>query len=282
MNRLFSLVNDVKKNNKIKKHIREYFNQEDLYMRGKEETSSKDQSILYFTVHRCASRYVAKIIKQLMTNSDLTYIDLVGYLWHGGQVHRKDMEVYKKYGYVYGPFYGLDKEEMDIPVSNYDDFKILLMLRDPRDVLTSYYFHHAYDPYCNPAQQEYINNRSKKALEKTVDEWVLEETPMFKDRYKAYLDKFHRRPNVLFIKYEDMISDFDNCLRRLENFMNLSPGEKILESIRKQANFSVNKEDVKSHKRQVTPGDYMRKLKVDTINVLNAEFGEILVKLGYK
>jgi hypothetical protein len=282
VNKLFSFIAEVEKNIKINRHIRKSFPQETLFMRGRHVPGNNDQSILYFTVHRCASRFVAATIKRLMTNSGMTHIDLAGYVWHGGKVYGKDTDIYKKSGYVYGPFYGLDREELDFPVSDFDDFRILLMLRDPRDVLTSYYFHHAFDAYYNPAQQEFIDNRSKMALNKTVDEWVLEKTPVFRERYKAYLEKFHGRQNVFFTKYEDMIADFNKWLRGLTEFMNLQPGPEIMESIVKKTSFSVDKENVKSHKRQVTPGDHMRKLKEDTIKILNSEFGEILAALDYK
>ena len=40
-------------------------------------------------------------------------------------------------------------------------------------------------------------------------------------------------------------------------------------------------EDVYSHKRQVTPGDYARKLEKTTIETLNGEFATILTSFGY-
>lgn len=279
---LFDITQKIKRDNNIKKHIREYFPEESLLMNNKHMSQSTHKSILYFTVQRCASRYVMSILKKIKSNSDMTYMDIGGYLWRGGKAHSTPENIYKKTGYIYGPFYGMDKEELNIPIPNTDDFKILLLLRDPRDVLTSYYYHHAYDPYDNPAQQEYIMKRSRDAASKTIDQWVGEKIPIFKARYQEYLDKFIGRPNVLFLKYEDMVGDLNNWLNNLISFSGLDVPRDIADLIIQSADFNVDKENVKSHKRQVTPGDHQRKLTDETIALLNSEFSEILDALKYR
>lgn len=260
----------------IKRHINKLPN-ELLLMKGKHKNFCRNQSILYFTVHRCASRYVVSILKKFAQDSGMTCIDLGGYLWRGGKLYKKKEEVYKKSGYIYGPFYQYDTEFDEIyPIPDIDDYKIVLMLRDPRDVLTSYYFHHCYEIYDNPKQQEFIIERSKEALSKTVDEWVLEKAETFLERYKIYCEKLINRPNVLFFKYEDMINDFHSWLYKLREFTSLNVKEETIKTIIRNASFNVDKEVVKSHKRQVAPGDHKRKLKKETINILNSQYKEVL------
>lgn len=266
---------------RIRQHVRLYCPQEFLLMRGKHISNSKNQSILFFTVHRCASQYIKSVFKQLTEGSTTTFMDIGSYLWKGGRIYSTSREIYKKHGYIYGPFYGMDKEELWVPIPNLNDFKVLLILRDPRDVLTSYYFHHLFEQYINPARQEFIKARSEKASRKTIDEWVCEMLPVFKGRYITYLEMFGKKPDVLLLRYEDMLTNFNNWLVDLVRFTNLKPSEKILNSIVKNANFSVKKEDVKSHKRQVTPGDHKRKLKKETIEIMNSELNEILKELNY-
>lgn len=282
MNLLSDIALKLKRGNEIKKHIREHFPDESLLMKNKHSSTSTHKSILYFTVQRCASRYVMSILRKIKSNSDMTYIDIEGYFWRGGKAPSNPNNIYKKSGYIYGPFYGMDKEELTIPITNTDDFKIVLLLRDPRDVLTSYYYHHAYDPYDNPAQQEYILKRSRDAASKTIDQWVREKIPLFKVRYHDYMDKFISRPNVLFLKYEDMVGDFNNWLYNLIRFTGLNVPRDVEDSIIQSANFSVSKENVTSHKRQVIPGDHRRKLTDETISLLNSEFSDILDALRYR
>lgn len=266
---------------RIYRHIRAAFPNELLYLKDKLSVYSTDQSILFFTVHRCASRYVTGILKKLAKDSGMIYADIEGYLWRGGKINSKKREIYKKYGYFFGPFYGLDEDQFTLPVPHLDDFKILLMLRDPRDVLTSYYFHHAYHIYSNPAKTEFILSRSRATLVRTIDEWVLEMAPAFLNRYKLYFESLKGKHNCLLSKYEDMVNDFNTWLLKIIEFVNLDIKNKTIESILNQANFKVEKEDVKKHKRQVEPGDHKRKLKKDTIKILNSQFEEILNVLNY-
>ena len=275
------MMKDIVKSMKVRNFLKQKFPNERLLMKGLHTTNSSNASIFHFTVHRCASQFILKIFKIIEKHSDMTQIQLEAYLWNGGQIVKESKDIYKKFGYLYGPYYGMDKEELTLPISNLDDFKIFLMLRDPRDVLTSYYWYQAYSSYESPAKQEFLMARNKEVQAQSIDTWVLEKAPVFKARYEEYSEKFHGKPNVLFLKYEDMVADFEPWLSRLIEFTGLNLGEKTIELIKSTANFNVDKEDRKSHKRQVTPGDYKRKLKEETIQVLNAEFEKILERFQY-
>lgn len=50
----------------------------------------------------------------------------------------------------------------------------------------------------------------------------------------------------------------------------------------KESNFTLDKEKVLAYKRQVTSGGHKRKLKPESIEILNSEFGEFLDLLGYQ
>lgn len=281
MNNSLSFFQDIRDNIRIGRHIKKKLPNELLYMKGKLSASNSDKSILYLTVHRCASQYILSIIKKIIADSDKKHINVGSYFWRGGKPYREPEKVFEKHGYIFGPFYGFDEEEFVVPIPYLDDFKILLMLRDPRDVLTSYYFHHAYELYHNPTKEGAILERSRDTLNKTVDDWVIEKADIFKYRYRTYLD-IAAKPNVLLLKYEDMIKDFNNWLDAFSGFLNVHASAGTLSNIRQKADFSVQKEKVEAHKRQVTPGDHKRKLKEETINLLNAQFSEILHALNYE
>ena len=175
----------------------------------------------------------------------------------------------------------MDQEEYTLPIPNLDDFNIFLMLRDPRDVLTSYYFYHAFSSYEDPRQQEFLEARNQLTQNTGIDEWVLEKAPIFKSRYEEYIEKLYGRPNVRFTRYEDMIADFESWLAGFLEFSGIHLREEAIEAIKREANFNVKKEDPKSHKRQVTPGDHKRKLKEETIRSLNRQFKKILEVFHY-
>jgi len=79
-----------------------------------------------------------------------------------------------------------------------------------------------------------------------------------------------------------MLNNFGNFLDNLIRFINLDVPKSTVEAIIKEASFSVKKEDPASHKRQVLPGDHVRKLKRETVAFLNLEFRQILKELNYK
>ncbi len=78
-----------------------------------------------------------------------------------------------------------------------------------------------------------------------------------------------------------MVNDFSNWVCNLSEFTDLNVKKETIESVIRTANFNVDREDVTSHKRQITPGDHKRKLKKETINILNSQFLEILDVLNY-
>ena len=276
------MISRIKTFLKTRQHIRQHFQNELLLIRGEHMSNSENHSMMYFTVHRCASQFILNILRQCASDTGMTYVNIESYFWNGGKQYRRNShDVFKRLGYIYGPFYGLDKEEFTLTIPKLDDFKILLMLRDPRDVLTSYYYHHAYELYENPAKKSFIQERSRETLRKSIDEWVIGKSTFFGERYRTYLATFADKPNVHLSKYEDMIEDFPMWLDSLQKFMNMNVSEKTLNSILQKADFSIEKENVKDHKRQVVPGDHRRKLKPETIRHLNSEFKEVLAALNY-
>ena len=266
---------------RINTHLKRRYPNVSLLAKGRHKTNSQNASILHFTVHRCASQFVLQIFKIIERYSDMTQIALEGYFWNGGTLHTNPEEIYKKRGYLYGPFYGMDQEELTVPIPNLDDFKIVLILRDPRDVLTSYYFYQAFSSYDNPAQTDFLIARNDKVRNTLIDNWVLETAPVFKARYEEYLKTLYGRSNVLFLKYEDMVADFDAWLHKLIDFSGLNLERQAIESILRTAHFSVKTEDNTSHKRQVTPGDHKRKLKTQTIDALDLQFHAVLEGFGF-
>jgi hypothetical protein len=128
-------------------------------------------------------------------------------------------------------------------------------------------------------------NRRKKTLEQTVDEFVinrLDANSRFLNRYEEYCKELIGKPNVLFLKYEDMVENFDAWLDQLIEFLGMDIRREFIDQIKAETDFKVSKEDIRKHKRQVTPGDHKRKLKPETIDLLDSKTGEIRKRLGYK
>ena len=111
--------------------------------------------------------------------------------------------------------------------------------------------------------------------------YVLESISRFLEKYQDYIHHLYGKLNVVFLTYEEMVMNFESWLDALIQGLELNVSPQIVDRIKREANFSVDREDIHSHKRQVQPGDHKRKLKPETIEILNDRFAEVLETLGY-
>jgi len=246
------------------------FRNERMMMEGVDVAKSRHRSIIFFTAHKCASVYISRILKALSEDAKMTHIDFSLYFYFTDPSKRELFSnpaflknAFKKRGYYYGPY----REFHNIP--DMDEYAVLLVLRDPRDVLTSQYYSIAYS---HPITNRKLLLRRREAQQMTVDEYVLRARHRVRRVYETYCSELLGRPNVLFLKYEDMVADFEPWLRRAAEHVGLDGNELLLRRIIGEADFEVKGDDVYSHKRKVKQGDHRRQLKRETIEILNVEF----------
>ena len=255
-----------------------YFSNEFLILNGlKRKSRSKQQSILFFTVHKSASTFIKNTIIKLVGASNIISLKLSGYLnknkqnlYYNNPAFMK--KVLQEKGYFFGAFRAF------YPFPDMEKFKIILVLRDPRDVLTSFYFSTLYN---HPLSTKTVLDDRKKYASYTIDDYVLEIAPAMQKTYAAYCSKLLNKKNVLFLKYEDMISDFDPWLHKLNSFLELNDNDDKVKDIIAATTFKVEKEDPNSFKRNVKAGDHLNKLKPETIHKLNELFCNEIQALNY-
>lgn len=263
-------------------HPRNYsrFRVERKLSSGAHISQSDKPSILFFTTQKCASRYVDGIISRLATTAGLVHADYDAYqamvpmpVSERPFANERNLRIaFHARGYYYGPI----GSYRDIP--DLDQYRIAVQLRDPRDVLTSLYYSTAFShAIINPK----IIRRRKEALGMDVNRFVLNAAEDYVRIYSRYCESLLGREWVVFLRYEDMVADFPGWLQRLSEHVYLDHEKQGLENIRNEANFSVTREDKFSQRRQVTPGDYLRKLDPEIIQQLNERFKPVLETLGY-
>ncbi len=248
--------------------------------KGNQLSQSSHPSIIFFTTQKCASRYVDSIIHRLVTTAGMVHADYDAYV----TMVKMPVEVrpfsseanmrqaFQPQGYYYGPI-GTYRGIPDL-----DQYRVVLQLRDPRDMLTSLYFSTVFShAIINPK----MIRRRKEALGMDIDRYVLHTAKDYLKIFGQYGNLLLGRKSVLFLRYEEMVSDFPNWLDRLSVHVNLGVKKHTLELIKKTADFSITKEDKFSHRRQIRPGDYLRKLRPETIRQLNERLEPILNLLGY-
>lgn len=263
-------------------------------------------SLFLFVTRKGASSYVGQLLHDIAVAHDITPVDLNGFVNEtnlSSPIDRKAVEL-RSYGcsetadcspdlkatwdrfFSYGDcLYGPHRNFRFLgKLDHIDKRKVLIMLRDPRDVLTSLYFSNAFShvPPGNPNRKEEFQRRRDRTRTLSIDEFVLSESREWVERYEQFCRFLKIYPNCALLRYESMISDFPAWLRQVFKYWGLPLDPQILAKFEQRSDFEVDKEDIHSHKRQVAAGDHRRKLKPSTVTDLTEQFSEVLQFLGYR
>ncbi len=175
--------------------IKSRFEIEKKLATGANISNSPRPSFIFFTTQKCASRYVSEILASLASSAGIQHADYDAYVAMT-RVERKENPfskegtlavAFKPKGYYYGPI----GTYRDIP--NLKEYRVLLHLRDPRDVLTSLYYSTAYS---HAVISPKLVRRRKEARQMDVDAFVLLETQEYLPIYQEYCERLLATENV--------------------------------------------------------------------------------------
>lgn len=242
------------------------------------------KSILIYTFNKAASMVLHKVAEKIRRELKIKYSSIN---------HEKDWEEIKQKSWK---TFIEDADEMSIfgPIrasrkiifpDNMDKYKILLHLRDPRDLLVSKYFSRAYNHARNEGRFTISDEEREKMRIEGLSTFIYEFMPQVKNEYELFITNLIGRSNVVVLKYETMVLDFPAWLKGfLQPFSEYTDDtQKIYDEmvVDYKNEFVVDKEDIYSHKRQVLPGDYLRQLAQNDIDFLNSEFKAVLKAVDY-
>ena len=271
-----------------RRRMRRRFPNEMALLEGRSRPPGSGTSVVLFTQHKCASVYTREVFRTLACDSGLIPVNFENLVFNG-QVSPREREriygaggkaVYPERGYCFAPI-----RAWHAGIPDPENYRTVLMLRDPRDVLVSFYFSMAYShsvPEADRTMREQVLAERQTATGADIDSYVIERSGFFLETYENYLRHVFGRPNVLFVTYEQMVADFEGWLNRVVEHCRFTPSPATRERLVRESNFEVEKEDPTRHRRQVTPGDHRRKLRPETIEALNQRFATVLETLGYE
>jgi hypothetical protein len=255
--------------------------EEKLFTDGKKYAlKSNSHSAVFFTTWKCGTVIADQIFKQMSHSLKLQPVDYQTYVeYNMNKPYDRLQEshflntCFQEKGYFYGPF----KLYIDIP--NLHNYKVIVQLRDPRDVMTSMYFSFAFS---HAGINEYARNIKKEFLNSDVNSMALKYAPQYLTlSYKPYMELLKNNNQVLFVKYEEMVTAFDSWLDRICNHLDVKLSDEEKQRINTIADFKVDKENIHSHKRSVQPGNYKKHLTETTIAELDKIFSEVNSFYGY-
>lgn len=288
------IKNLVKRIPVLKKKIYAYqlskkFKVEIELLNNKSKVDSSVPSIIHFSVNKAATQHVKGVLRKISTENgllpvsihDYAFVSKMPFLDHLAYEQMEEYKhIFKETGYLYSVFGGMIEN-----IDNFNKYRVVLSIRDPRDILVSNYYSVAYSHPIPPVEsnkrKEFLERRAW-AKEVGIDEFVLKESnrvySIF-DRYKSSLCKYH---NVGIVKYEDMIHNYQEWLMDLAKKTGMKISSSLEEALIKQnRNKKPKNEDKLSHNRKGIAGDYKEKLKEETIEKLNNKFRIVFLYFNY-
>jgi hypothetical protein len=251
---------------------------------------STHPSIIHFSFNKAATQYVKSILIRCSMANGITPVCLHDYAFNSDfpfldHLNGKDMQkyahVFHKTGYIYTAFGGMVE---GIPELN--QYKIILAVRDPRDMLVSSYYSHKFshgEPSSLGDKREYFMQSRNDARTCTIDQYVLAQSHDIYSRFIKYNELLLETGlNIHIVRYEDMVHNFREWLDNIISYCEFELRDDFIVSLVTENNKSKPRlEDAYQHLRKGTPGDYQEKLQKRTISELNNTLHAMLEKFGY-
>ncbi|MBX2852680.1 MAG: sulfotransferase domain-containing protein [Phycisphaeraceae bacterium] len=266
------------------------FETELALINGEHENDSTLASILHFSFNKAGTQYVKSILSRLADEQGMVTVSIHDYAFHSDfpyldSLTSEEMADYQhlfvEQGYLYSVFGG-----MIDGIEGLENYKTILVSRDPRDILVSEYFSvafsHVVPDKTSDKYDEFMANRDT-AQEISIDDYVIAQSDKVLDIFERYCDLLlDRYKHCYLTKYEKMVSDFPAWLDELVAFCPFEvSGATVKELIERHEASKPKAEDVSKHQRKGKAGDYKEKLKPETIQQLNEKFAAVLDRFGY-
>ena len=235
-------------------------------------------SVALFTLHKAGSTFLSERLALLLKQQKYDVADL-GY--HCRQDPGKLLALLEQESVCHALFSkkGIFHKAIRRPVNPdwVGETRIILVTRDPRDIMTSMYFSFKHS---HVILKEADRSRKSKMETIAIDEFVLQSGQLeaMVDRLERY-QEYLKNPQVCHITYEEMVTYPEAAENRMATFLGL-PADR--EKIFAKEDFGVEREDALSHKRQVTPGDHARKLAPATIRHCNNKIRHLMPVYGWR
>lgn len=234
--------------------------------------------------HKAGSVMLDGVLGAMCQHSGRSYVNIDTELFGQGRFSkdydRTIGQAFLPSGYVYGVF----RTYLDsFAGSTVKPMKKIILVRDPRDVVVSYYFSMRYShsvPKQGEARDALLNVRSETS-NVSLDDSVLGNKFEYLFENMKKITHLINTENVILYKYEDIIFKkadwFDSLAKDIGVDLDQEFKARLLER------FDVVPEEEKSdkHIRRVTPGDHKDKLSRDAIRHLQIRHMELFQALGY-
>jgi hypothetical protein len=257
-------------------------------LNGRHQHDHAHPSIIHFTLDKAASQYTRAILSRCAAANGLVPVGMNAYAFDTNQPYlheltaeqmREYQHVFRPRGYLYTAFGGMVEGIPDLA-----KFILILMVRDPRDVLVSEYFSMAYSHAAPDVRsrkyQNFLEERAG-ARNTPIDDWVLAKSDHLLQILRRYARLLVEYPHTYLTTYRKMTTDFGQWLDGLLGACRLPIEDGLRQQlIDAQDRLRPSEERLDRHVRKGQPGDFRQKLAPETIDQLTATFAGTFEAFG--
>jgi hypothetical protein len=166
--------------------------------------------------------------------------------------------------------------------------KIVFVVRDPRDVLISFYYH----------QLKSMQIKDGYPIEKFADSFIKGSVGKFgswQENVGSWIGARQDDPSFLIIKYENLIQNANKEVLKITNHFNINTNQTIIEKAVSKSSFENMKKTEKEKKfkgrgkfredilfvRSGKPGDWKNVLPISISDTIEKEWGRLMKKFNY-
>ena len=255
------------------------------------QTKSTGPSTYLIGIKKGGSTMLAEIMRDLAPYTDREVFEFSKSAFSSGRSPSNAIEdvggALRKNGYIYGVFRWLPENDllrlsMLEAGSSARKAKVLTLIRDPRDVMVSLYYSdaksHAGRKHVEANKK--LNERKEQIAQMDLNDYVrLKTSSIF--RHYLRTTQVLALENVTLLRYEDIIYDKPKLVRAVSEAMYCDVDDATIEAIAQKNDKMPDSEREAAHVRQVHPGNYLKKLRPETIDLLNNKFKVIINSFGY-
>ena len=229
------------------------------------KSKSEKKSIIFFTTHKAASSFFDKFFNTVIKENDYIKINFDEYILR--YPNKDTQNIYYKNsndkGFIFAPIRKFQE------FNKIENYKVVLLLRDPRDVLVSHFYSTLIS---HPINSTKIIEARENYKKDEIDKYVLSKSDWLLEIYQGYMTNLK---NYHYIKYENLIAEPHKIISKLAKYLKISIDKKFLDLLLKDLE-PPKMENVKNHKRSGKSGQYITHLKKKTIIELNTKFKNVI------
>ncbi len=242
-------------------------------------------SVFVFALHKAGSVLLDNIVIDLCAAAGLPNVSIDSLCFNYNipveqLTPASAAELMNRPGYCFRGFRGVHPFLQSVDLASR---RKIVLVRDPRDILTSYYFSMAKShplPSAPGAVRDTLVTMRDAAAQTSIDEYVTSPLVKFIElNYRAFIALDGE--NTRTYRYEDVIFNKRDWVADIAGWLSIELSAEEIDRIAAKHDVRPEDENPDRHIRQVTPGNYKKHLKPETMTILNHQYMEILIRFDY-